>query len=146
MFSNWNDFDSAFSAMNRLRAQLEQAVGSWGEAPFWTGSSSWPRANLADNGTHLVLTAEVPGLSEKDVDLSVAQEVLTLSGSRSVKAPEGYSVHRQERPSVDFSRSFRLSCAVDVAKVTASLKDGVLTVTLPKSPESQPRQISVHSA
>jgi HSP20 family protein len=63
-----------------------------------------------------------------------------------VAPPEGYSVHRQERTASRFSRSFTLPCAVNGDAISASLEHGVLTVTLPKAPESQPRQITVKSA
>jgi HSP20 family protein len=72
--------------------------------------------------------------------------VLTVTGERRADAPEGYSVHRQERLPARFSRGFQLPVKVDGAGITAALKDGVLTVTMPKAAESQPRQITVKSA
>jgi len=98
-----------------------------------------------DNGNELYLYAEVPGLSEKDINVSINQDVLTVSGERSVIVPEGYRVHRHERSSVKFSRSFSLPCKVDLEKTTAIVKDGILSVKLTKAPESQPRQIQVRA-
>jgi HSP20 family protein len=106
---------------------------------------SWPRAQLLDRGPNMVLHAEVPGLADKDIKITMNQDVLTLEGERRVTAPEGYSVHRQERSSVRFARGFALPCKVDVERVTANVRDGVLTVTLPKTPDSQPRRIAVLS-
>ena len=82
-------------------------------------------------------------MTEKDIQLSIHQDVLTLSGERKQEVPQGYFVHRQERAPLKFARSFTLPCKVDPEKSTATLKDGVLTITLPKAPEAQPRQISV---
>ena len=71
---------------------------------------------------------------------------MTIKGERQDSAPEGYSVHRKERGAFRFTRSFALPAKVDVEKVQAVLKHGVLTVTLPKAKEAQPRQISVKAS
>ena len=153
MLTRWNtgygDFDAMFSAMNQLRTYMDRVF----EDAFGNGLSdgtlqplfagTWPRANLVDAGSNLVVIAEVPGLSEKDIALTLNQDVLTISGERQVKAPEGYSVHRQERPAVKFSRSFTLPCSVNADKTTASVKNGILTVTLEKAAHAMPRQIAV---
>jgi len=60
-----------------------------------------------------------------------------------VRAPEGYSAHRQERPSVNFSRSFTLPCRVNADRTIGSVKDGVLTITLEKAADAMPRQIAI---
>jgi len=98
---------------------------------------------LYDQGSQLVVRAELPGVSEGDVQLTVDHGVLSLKGTRKTALPEGYSVHRQERADYQFARSFSLPCKVDVEKTTASMKNGLLTVTLPKAAEEQPRQITV---
>ena len=69
--------------------------------------------------------------------------MLTISGERKVEAPEGYSVHRQERGSVKFSRSFTFPCRIDTEKASATVKDGVLTIKLAKAAEAKPRKITV---
>jgi HSP20 family protein len=104
---------------------------------------SWPTLNLYDEGNKLVLDAEVPGLAEQDIQLSINQNVLSISGERKVDAPEGYAVHRQERGAINFARSVSLPCQVDTDKVAAHVKDGLLTVTMEKSKEAQPRQITI---
>lgn len=149
----WNDWDDMFSAMNLLRGYMDRVFESSPTGRGWnpravlpTFGGTWPRANLSDNGSSLTVTAEVPGLSEKDVKLSLNQDVLTLAGERKTVVPEGYMTHRQERPTVQFSRSFSLPCAVDPDRATAEVKDGILTVTLEKAKEAQPRQISVKAS
>jgi HSP20 family protein len=72
--------------------------------------------------------------------------VLTLSGARKTAVPEGHSAHRQERPSFEFSRSYALPAKVDADKTHATLKNGVLTITLEKAPEVKPRQITVRAS
>lgn len=150
--AGWNELDEMFSAMNQLRTYMdrvfEDALGgrvSDGRAlPFIAGT--WPRANLIDAGSSLIVTAEVPGLSEKDIKLTLNQDVLTISGERKVQAPEGYSAHRQERPTVNFSRSFALPCRVNGDRTSASVKNGILTVTLEKAADAMPRQIAVKAS
>jgi HSP20 family protein len=106
----------------------------------------WPAINLYDEGNKLVLDAEVPGLSEKDIQLSLNQNILSISGERRVGAPKDYAVHRQERRAIRFARSFSLPCKVDTEKVAAQVKDGVLTVSMEKAKEAQPRQITIKAS
>jgi HSP20 family protein len=145
MFGSWNDLERTFAVMDEMRRNMEQAYREQ-DAPAFETAGGWPRLSLWDEGKNLVMKADVPGLTDKDVELQLTQDVLTVSGQRRSDAPEGYSVHRQERFPARFSRSFTLPVKVDGEKITASLKDGVLTVTLPKAPESQPRQITVKTA
>jgi len=145
MFGSWSDFDRTFAAVDELRRTVEQAWRDEEGFPF-ERTGAWPRLGLWDEGGNLVLKADLPGLTEKDVQLQLTQDVLTVTGERRSDAPEGYSVHRQERVPARFSRSFTLPVKVDGAAITASMKDGVLTVTMPKAAESQPRQITVKAA
>lgn len=144
MFGSWNDFERTVAAMDELRRTFDQAWREEESFPFQR-PGAWPRISLWDEGSSLVLKADVPGMTEKDVQLQLTQDVLTVTGERRSDAPEGYSVHRQERAPARFSRSFTLPVKVDGGAITAALKDGVLTVTMPKAPESQPRQITVKS-
>jgi HSP20 family protein len=147
--TGWNEFDEMLSALNQLRTNMERVFeDAWngrssdgGALPLRTGR--WPRTNLIDAGTNLVLSAEVPGLSERDIKLTLSQEVLTVAGERKNAAPDGYSVHRQERPTVTFSRSFALPCRVNPERTNASVKNGILTVTLEKMSDAIPRQIAI---
>jgi HSP20 family protein len=147
MFGTFYDFDRSFLALDELRRQMDRL---WEDFDHGSRGSqaegNWPRANLADTGAELVLTAEVPGLSEKDLTLTLAQDSLTVKGTRNGKAPDGYSVHRQERNTVQFARTFAFPMAIDPEKTTASVKHGLLTVTLPKAAAVRPRQITVKTS
>jgi HSP20 family protein len=159
MMTRISDVDRTFAAMDELRRKMERAFedydgreargpsrGAWFE-PFEFGLSrtvaTWPRISVYDTGTALVLYADVPGMKESDIKIEIAQDVLSLSGERKAASPDGYAVHRRERAPVKFSRSLALPCKVDVDNATATVTDGLLTLTLPKTPESQPRQITV---
>jgi HSP20 family protein len=147
----FDEFDHPFATMNQLRRsmdrlfdELDPGRGRAREAErMWSGR--FPRLSLADTSAALVLEAELPGLGEKDVQITIHQDVLTMSGERQNDAPQGWFVHRQERRPVKFSRSFALPCKVDPEKSTATLKNGVLTITLAKAASAQPRQIAVRA-
>jgi HSP20 family protein len=149
MLTRFDEFEHPFAAMDLLRRRMDRLFdeiqpareGGRDAERMWSGR--FPRLSFADTGAGLVLEADLPGLGEKDVQLSIHQDVLTISGERKQDAPQGSYVHRQERRPVRFSRSFALPCKVDPEKSTASLKNGVLTLTLAKASEAQPRQITV---
>lgn len=144
MFGYGRNFDDPWQLMEQLRRGMDRVFedvdrGHGAEA----ATGGLPRVNFFDTGTAFVLEADVPGLTDKDVNLTLNQDVLTLSGARKADAPEGYTAYRQERVPLRFSRSFALPAKVDPEKTLAAIKDGVLTVTLEKAPEVKPRQISV---
>lgn len=147
MLTRWYDIDREIASLGELHRRMDRLFDDTGfgrplHSAFVRGAA-WPRANLYDTGQSLVALIQVPGLSESALSLEVHGEVLSISGERKVEAPEGYRAHRVERGSRKFTRTFGLPCAVDPEKTTATLKDGLLTVTMDKHPESQPRQISV---
>ena len=109
-------------------------------------SQAWPRLTLADDGEQFLLEAVVPGLTQKDITLTLSRNVLTISGERQLSVPEGYDLQRRERGSVKFSRSVSLPGPVDPEKVDARVKDGLLTVSLARAEEARPRRIAIESA
>jgi HSP20 family protein len=150
MLSRLNDFDRTFDVLDELRRQMDRVWddydGTWGfrRTPTQTlSAASWPRFNVHDAGANLVVTADVPGMTENDLVVSLEDGVLTVSGERKAFAPEGYAVHRRERAALQFARSVALPVKIDAERTTAAVKDGVLTITLAKAPEARPRQIAV---
>jgi len=108
---------------------------------------TYPAMNVWNNEEGLAITAEVPGVSSDDIDISVVGDTLTLSGNRKPdELNEGARYHRQERGHGSFSRSFQLPFAVNVSKVDATFRNGVLTISLPRAEENKPRKIIVKSA
>ena len=146
MLTRWTDLDRTFSVFNEIHRRMNQILNDY-EPSGWTEkpeiNNSWPTVNLYDSGDELLMYAQVPGLSEKDIFLNLNQDVLTITGERKNYIPEGYSIHRQERGDVNFSRSFTFPCKIDPEKVSATVKDGVLTIKLAKATEAKPRQITV---
>jgi HSP20 family protein len=146
MLVRWTEQDSPFSTFDALRRQMDRLLDEFDRPSLFQASSpgSFP-VSVFDTDAALIFSADLPGLEEKDFSLSLAQNVLTIQGERKPRPLEGYTTHRQERASVHFSRSFALPCRVDPERTSASLKDGVLTVTLPKAAEAKPRTIAVNA-
>lgn len=94
-----------------------------------------------------ILKADLPGLSESDVDVTVVGNALTISGKREVEQErEGQRYHALERGYGAFSRSFSLPDGANLDELSANLKNGVLTLHIPKRPEIQPRKISLRKS
>jgi len=102
-------------------------------------------ARFTDDKEAFVLSVDVPGVKPADVDLQVTRDGITLRVAREVAVPQGYSTHRAERGSWRLSRSWSVPEPVNPELATGEVKDGVLTVTLPKIPEVQPRRIEIAS-
>ena len=150
MLGYTTDLERTFRLMDRLRRRMDRVLDDFDQnaesVGLRLGPGNFPRTNLIDTGSALVLEADLPGLSEKDVGLTLTQDVLTLAGERKTELPEGYGVHRRERLPMRFSRSYALPSKVDPEKTRAVIKDGVLTVTLEKAAEVRPREIAVRGA
>ncbi|NLF07779.1 MAG: Hsp20/alpha crystallin family protein [Pirellulaceae bacterium] len=105
-----------------------------------------PAVNVWQRDDALYVEMEVPGVKSEEVDVAVAGGELTIKIDRSEPNEEGVTYHRRERPVGSFRRSLRLPFEVDAEKVEAEIRNGVLTVMLPKSETAKPRKISVASA
>jgi HSP20 family protein len=101
--------------------------------------------NLYESADGYVLTAEVPGSSRDDLDVSVEGSRVTLSGKRRIELPEGASVHRRERPEGSFRRTVELPAPLDAEKAEAVYRHGVLSVRVPKASSHQPRSIGIRA-
>lgn len=160
MLMRFSDVNTGLAVMDELRRRMDRlfdeydARGNEGGPrfgaldPFFDVApgravATWPRLSAYDNGAALVLTIEAPGLKESDFQIEINQDVLSITGERKPETLEGYAVHRRERTFTKFARSLALPFKVDSEQATAILKDGVLTLTLPKSPEARPKQITV---
>ena len=143
MLTYWMDVNDPFRAFDSVRRRMDQVFREYDESAGPRARLSYPRASLRATPESFLLTAEVPGLGENDIQISATMDSLTIAGERKAAAPEGYAAHRQERGAIRFARSFGLPAKIDVDQVSASVKNGVLTVTMPKHPESQPKAITV---
>jgi len=134
--------------MSSLRSELDRLFDlSWSGRDSGLFGGWTPSLDVFDEKDHFVVTAELPGMKNEEIDLSFENGVLSISGERkqSKENKEG-ETFRSERYFGKFQRSVTLPAAVDSSKITASYKDGILTVTLPKSEAAKPKQIAVNVA
>jgi HSP20 family protein len=127
--------------MNRLFGTVfdTPAQGSGGTLRRWM-----PAMDLVETEGHFVLRADLPGLSEEDVNIELEDRVLTVSGERKAEHPESQDGYlRVERAFGSFSRSLTLPEGIDPESVAASFDRGVLEVQIPKPEERKPRKISI---
>jgi HSP20 family protein len=127
---------NAPTLFDRFFADFDQAF-----AP--RAASARPAMDLVAYEDRVELVADLPGLSREDIELRVADGVLTVRAERALEVPEDGRVVRRERSARSFQRSFALGDEVDVDAIAASMRDGVLRITLPKSERARPRQIEV---
>jgi len=136
----WKEFSLVSNRLNRLmdtpHEDNNDSLGRWSTA-----------VDIFEKGGEVVIYAELPGIKKEDIDVRVENNVLTLRGKKErteeVKE-EGY--FRAERTYGSFSRSFSLPTTVEVGKIAADYKDGILTLRLPKAEEAKPRQIEIKIA
>lgn len=112
-----------------------------GEAPVVTYT---PRVDVVENKENFVVRAELPGMKKDDVKLTLENNVLTLSGEKRAEAiREEDNFHLRESRYGKFERSFRLTDNIDRSNIAADYKDGVLTISLPKTKESLSKEIAI---
>lgn len=104
-----------------------------------------PGADILETNDSLIVIADMPGVDEKSVDIQVDHNVLTIAGRVGPENFEGFQLGYQEFETGSFERQFTLSDEVDVDRIEASVKDGVLQVRLPKVESARPRKIPVNA-
>ena len=119
-FARWDPIRDLLAIQHRLQR-------------FSPGPAGWvPPVDLSETADQYILTAEVPGLQRSDLQIQLHDDNLTVSGVRHDSDTRCEQYHRVERGHGTFSRTFHLPHPVDAAKITADLRDGVLTITCPK--------------
>lgn len=109
------------------------------------GSEGWtPAVDIVEKDGNLHLMVALPGVNEKDIELKVEGQVLTIRGERKSQEADGYTCHRQESHSGPFSRAFTLPDSTDLDNIKAECKNGILTLSVPQKPEVKPRTIKVN--
>ncbi len=135
-----------FRELNLLRSQMdrifEDLMGR--EKEEWARASWYPPVDIYETENEIVLKAELPGVDQKDLEIKVEDDTLILRGEKKVERDaKTENFLRAERVYGTFQRTFTLPQTVDREKIRASLKNGVLTLILPKKEEVKPKQITV---
>jgi HSP20 family protein len=133
--------------LDRVRGRFDQLFGESRGGHPQLDPTGFPALNAWEDEQSFIVEAELPGLALSDLEILMAdQNTLTIKGERKQPTTDGGSWHRRERAYGAFERSLELPGAVDTEHVEASLKNGVLTIKLPKAPQIRPRKIEVKSA
>jgi HSP20 family protein len=145
MLTLWNGIDRSLAndmrRMDQLFAERAPRLGY--------RAAEWPRVNVIDTDDAIEVQAEVPGLGPDDVTVTLHEGELKLEAKHeehqehSESAQPGRKVLFRERHALSFSRTFKLNVEIDESQVSAQVKDGLLTVTLPKAAPLQPKQIPI---
>jgi len=132
-----------WALFGRLHRQLGQTSGDTDAA-----SISWiPRVDVREENERFVVTADLPGVEGKDIEITADEGVLTISGQRgSEKQAAGEGYERVERARGSFLRRFTLPESADAEAIKATHTNGVLELSIPKRPQAQPRRIEVQAA
>jgi HSP20 family protein len=132
-----NLFSLAFSRLHGTPAAEPDRGSQFLEGWF-------PAVDVYEDKDNLLVRAELPGMKKEDIEISLHEGFLTLSGERKGEAKqEGSETYRSERWLGRFHRTLNLPCAVVPDKIKATYADGILTVTLPKAEEAKPKQIEI---
>lgn len=140
----WDPFREMVTLREKMNRLFEDAVSSQREDRDMVSSTWAPAVDIFETETEIVLTAEVPGIEEKDIEVKLEDSTLTLRGERRFeKETKEENYHRIERSYGSFFRSFTLPNYVDQEKIKAEHEYGVLKVFLPKKMESKTRSVTI---
>lgn len=143
--TRWEPFRGLNTLQDQVNRLLEDSIREAGPNSSLT---AWaPAVDIYETGSELVVTADLPGINEKDIDVRVENNMLTVRGERKLeKTVNEDNMLLVERAYGSFSRSFSLPNTVNMEAIKADFHDGVLTVKLPKREESKPKQVKVNVA
>ena len=145
----WDPLSSLRRELDRLFDDFraisgQRSGGMFSPEPFWRGEfglAQAPAVDIVEHEKSYHVTAELPGMEEKDIDVKFADGVLTIKGEKKEESKEKQKdYYRSERRFGAFQRSFSVPDGVEPDKIEATVKNGVLTVILPKSDEAQKRE------
>jgi HSP20 family protein len=143
-FDPFRDMTTLRDKMNRL---FEDTFAQRGEDKDMISSAWLPAVDIFESDQELVLTAEVPGIEEKDIEISLENNVLSVRGERKFeKETKEENYHRIERSYGTFYRSFTLPNYVDPEKINAVHENGVLKIRMGKKPELKPKKVKILKA
>lgn len=137
-----------FRDLIAINSRLARASGGSCATRSEDGYAAWaPPVDVFEKDDQIVFRAELPGVSKDDMNVRIENGVLSLDGERKQETElREENAYRLERSFGRFTRSFTLPATVDATKVTATFKDGILEVTVPKAESAKPKQVAIHVA
>ena len=143
VLTRWEPFREFSTLQNRINRVFRESYRE-GQDESLTTSSFAPAVDVYEDEHNVTLKIEVPGIDEKDIDVRLENNTLTVHGERKIEKEEKEENYRRvERQYGSFTRTFTLPTTVDFEKVSATYDKGVLKITLPKKAEAKPKQIKV---
>ncbi|MCI4446178.1 MAG: Hsp20/alpha crystallin family protein [Candidatus Aminicenantes bacterium] len=143
--TKWDPFRDLMVLRDRMNRLFEDLVSSPRFEESELIQSTWsPAVDIYETENELVLTAELPGVEEKDVEIKIEDNTLTLKGERKFeKETKEENYHRIERAYGSFFRSFSLPNYIDQEKISAEYENGLLRIHMPKKSEVKPRKVKI---
>jgi HSP20 family protein len=142
--ARWRPFKDVVSIQDEMNRLFDDFFGRPVLKTAWTEGVWSPTVDVSEDKDNVIIKAEMPGMSREDVKISIQDNVLTLKGEKKQEKEEkDKNYHRIERSYGSFCRSFQLPTSVKSDKIKAAYKDGVLSITLPKTEEVKPKEIPI---
>ncbi|HZS96527.1 MAG TPA: Hsp20/alpha crystallin family protein [Terriglobales bacterium] len=145
VITRWDPFREFSTLQDRMNRLFRESYGPEGREETLNNTSFAPPVDVYEDEHSVNLKIEVPGVDEKDIDVRIENNVLTVHGERKFEKEEKQeNFRRVERQYGSFTRTFTLPSTVDAEKVAASYDKGILKIALPKKAEAKPKQIKVN--
>ena len=142
----WGSGFDPFAGFRQLQRELERLARPWARLGRRVGGGAYPPVNVYTSPTEVLVQCEVPGLDREDLDVNITGETLTIKGvNRPMAGEESMKFIQRERGHGEFTRTVVLPDAVEAETIEASLRDGILTVRLPKAAGAEARQIELEA-
>jgi HSP20 family protein len=135
----YHPLDALFDLQRALDARLDS---DWLRGTT-AGTGAFPPINVFQQGDNLVAILEAPGVRKEDLDIQAKDNVIRISGKKSIAYPEGVSVHRRERLTGSFDRTLTVPMQIDAQSIKAEYRDGVLALFIPRAESDKPRTITI---
>ncbi len=140
----WTPFRDLVTEREKMNCIFEEAFTSRGEEKDMVANTWTPSVDIHENENELVLSAEVPGIEDKDIEIKLENNTLSFQGERKIeKETKEENYHRIERSYGTFYRSFTLPTNVNQDNIKAEYDNGVLRISMPKKPELKPKKVKV---
>jgi HSP20 family protein len=136
-------YTDPFDALFALQRALEARMASDWLRDATTSRGPFPPINVFQQGEDLLAIIELPGVNKGDLELQAKENVIRISGKKTVNYKEGVSVHRRERVSGEFDRTLTIPVQIDPDGIKAEYHDGVLALFLPRAENDKPRSIKI---
>ena len=145
VITRWDPFREFSTLQDRMNRLFRESSGAEGREEFLNNTSFAPPVDVYEDEHNVTLKIEVPGIDEKDIDVRIENNVLTVHGERKFEKEEKEeNFRRVERQYGSFTRSFTLPNTVDSENISADYDKGVLKIRLGKKAEAKPKQIKVN--